>query len=123
MGKAQREAPRAGRRGTRAWGNRLAAATALARPRRHAGTTALFDSQASPLYNITDGAVVLLFAVAVFLFMRGSRIAEAPSYLAYNLGALAERSVYSVDATEDGRLREVLLAAKGTSMRDSCGEG
>ena len=57
--------------------------------------------------------LVLLFAVAVFLFMRGSRIAEAPSYLAYNLGALAERSVYSVDATEDGRLREVLLAAKG----------
>lgn len=56
---------------------------------------------------------MLLFAVAVFLFMRGSRIAEAPSYLAYNLGALAERSVYSVDATEDGRLREVLLAAKG----------
>lgn len=50
------------------------------------GTTALFDSQASPLYNITDGAVVLLFAVAVFLFMRGSRIAEAPSYLAYKPG-------------------------------------
>ena len=89
------------------------AATRSLGPADTPGTTALFDSQASPLYNITDGAVVLLFAVAVFLFMRGSRIAEAPSYLAYNLGALAERSVYSVDATEDGRLREVLLAAKG----------
>lgn len=75
--------------------------------------TALFDSQASPLYNITDGTVVLLFAAAVFLFMRGSRIAEAPSRLAYNLGTLATRSIYSVDATEDGCLREVLLAAKG----------
>lgn len=91
----------------------LHAATRSLGPADTPGTTALFDSQASPLYNITDGAVVLLFAVAVFLFMRGSRIAEAPSYLAYNLGALAERSVYSVDATEDGRLREVLLAAKG----------
>ena len=89
----------------------LHAATRSLGPADTPGTTALFDSQASPLYNITDGAVVLLFAVAVFLFMRGSRIAEAPSYLAYNLGALAERSVYSVDATEDGRLREVLLDA------------
>ncbi|MFQ7724180.1 MAG: hypothetical protein ACLRIU_08435, partial [Adlercreutzia sp.] len=72
----------------------LHAATRSLGPADTPGTTALFDSQASPLYNITDGAVVLLFAVAVFLFMRGSRIAEAPSYLAYNLGALAERSVY-----------------------------
>lgn len=73
----------------------------------------LFDGQASPLYNIADGVVVLLFAAAVFLFMWGSRMTEAPSYLAYNLSALAERSIYSVGETKDERLREVLLAAKG----------
>ena len=79
MGKAQREAPRAGRRGTRAWGNRLACSDALARPRRHAWDNGAVRQSGVAPYNITDGAVVLLFAVAVFLFMRGSRIAEAPS--------------------------------------------
>ncbi len=52
MGKAQREAPRAGRRGTRAWGNRLACSDALARPRRHAWDNgAVRQSGVAPLQH------------------------------------------------------------------------
>ncbi len=48
----------------------LHAATRSLGPADTPGTTALFDSQASPPLQHNGRAVVLLFAVAVFLFMR-----------------------------------------------------